>query len=148
METSVITALAGIFGSLTGGAASVATAWVAQRARNKRELLRSERSKREALYGEFINECSSRIMDSLERSLDKPDTLLTLYAILNRIRLRASAPVLAQATELVKLIIDQYYAPSITVEEFHERVSKDGTDPLRAFSEACRKELRSLHAPL
>jgi len=147
METSVVTALAGIFGSLTGGAASVATAWVAQRARNKREMLRSERSKRESLYGEFINECSSRLMDSLDRNLDRPETLLTLYALLNRIRLRASAPVLAQATDLVKTIIEQYYAPAVTVEEFHEKVTSAGLDPLKAFSEACRKELRSF-APL
>ena len=90
MDTSIVSALAGIVGSLCGGSASVATAWVTQKTRNKRERMRAEVKKREALYGEFINECSQRVMDSLARNLDKPETLLSIYALLNRIRLCAS----------------------------------------------------------
>ena len=56
----------------------------AQQARNN---CAPKLSKRETLYGEFINECSNRVMDSLERNLDKPETLLSIYALLNRIRL-------------------------------------------------------------
>jgi hypothetical protein len=146
MDTTVVSALAGILGSLTGGSASVATAWVAQKARNKRAALRAELSRREMLYGEFINECSTRLMDSLERNLDKPDTLLSAYALLNRIRLCASDAVLTDAVALVKFIMEQYFAPNVTVEEFHEQVHNGGVDPLKAFSEACRRELMSLHA--
>ena len=68
METTIVTALAGIAGSLCGGSASVATAWLTQKTRNKRERIRAEVKKREALYGEFINECSQRVMDSLARN--------------------------------------------------------------------------------
>jgi len=87
VDTTIVTALAGIFGSLSGGSASVATTWIAQNKRSKREARLAEVAKRETLYGEFINECSTRIMDSLERNLDKPETLLSTYALLNRIRL-------------------------------------------------------------
>ncbi|HKP01817.1 MAG TPA: hypothetical protein VJU77_00515 [Chthoniobacterales bacterium] len=146
MDTTIVTALAGIFGSLTGGSASVATAWVAQKARNRRAALRAELNRRETLYGEFINECSKRVMDSLERNLDRPETLLSIYALLNRIRLCASEAVLADAVELVKFIMEQYFEPNVSVEEFHERVHNGGIDPLKAFSEACRRELMSLHA--
>ncbi len=146
MDTTIVTALAGIFGSLSGGSASVATAWIAQNTRNKRAAVRSELAKREALYGEFINECSKRVMDSLERNLDRPDTLLSIYALLNRIRLCASGAVLAQAQELVKFIMEQYFAPNVSVQEFHERVQKHSIDPLKAFSEACRRELMSMNA--
>ena len=146
MDTSIVTALAGIVGSLCGGSASVATAWLTQRTRGKRERVRAELSKREALYGEFINECSNRVMDSFDRNLDKPDRLLTIYALLNRIRLCASETVLTQAVELVKFIMEQYFAPNVSIEEFHERVHKGGLDPLKAFSEACRRELISMHA--
>ena len=59
MDTTIVTALAGIFGSICGGSASVATAWVTQKTRNKRERIRAEVNKRETLYGEFINECSN-----------------------------------------------------------------------------------------
>ena len=146
MDTTIVTALAGIFGSLSGGSATVATAWLAQNTRNRREGARAEVAKREALYGEFINECSKRVMDSLERTLDKPQTLLSIYALLNRIRLCASDAVLTQAIELVKFIMEQYFAPNVSIEEFHERVHNGHLDPLKAFSEACRRELMSLHA--
>jgi len=53
-------------------------------------MLRAEIRKRETLYGEFISECSARIIDSFERTLEKPGTLLQAYALLNRIRLCAS----------------------------------------------------------
>ena len=146
MDTSIVTALAGIAGSLCGGSASVTTAWVTQKTRNKRERIRAELTKREALYGEFINECSQRVMDSLARNLDKPETLLSIYALLNRIRLCASVAVLAPAEEIVRFIVEQYFAPNVSIEEFHARVHNGKIDPLKAFSEACRRELRLLHA--
>jgi hypothetical protein len=144
MDTTIVTALAGIVGSLCGGSASVATAWVTHKTRTQRTVLRAELNKREALYGEFINECSKRLMDSLERNLDKPERLLSIYALLNRIRLCASNPVLTQAVGLVKFIMEQYFAPNVSLEELHERVHNEGIDPLKAFSEACRRELQSM----
>lgn len=146
MDTAVVSALAGIFGSLSGGSASVAATWIAQNTRNKREARRAELAKREALYGEFINECSTRVMDSFERNLDKPETLLSIYALLNRIRLCASDAVLTQAVELARFIMEQYYSPNVSIEEFHQRVHNGHVDPLKAFSEACRRELMSMHA--
>ncbi len=144
MDTTILSGMAGVFGSFVGGSATIATAWITQKTRGKRERTRAELNKREALYGEFINECSNRVMDSLERNLDKPRTLLSVYALLNRIRLCASDAVLTQAVELVKFIMGQYFAPNVSIEEFHQRVH-GGIDPLKAFSEACRHELLSMH---
>ncbi len=146
MDTAIVSALAGIFGSLSGGSASVATTWLAHNRRSKREARLAEVAKREALYGEFIKECSTRIMDSFERNLDKPETLLSVYALLNRIRLCASEAVLTQGVELVRFIIEQYFSPNVSIEEFHQRVHNGHIDPLKAFSEACRRELISMHA--
>jgi hypothetical protein len=89
MDTSLITAMAGVLGSLVGGSATVATTWVTQRTQGKRELLRMEIRRREGLYGEFISECSARVLDSFDHHLEKPETLLNTYALLNRIRLCA-----------------------------------------------------------
>ncbi len=146
MDTTIVSALAGIVGTMCGGSASVAAAWVTHKGRAKRDGIRAAVNKREALYGQFIDECSKRVMDSLEQNLDKPERLLSIYALLNRIRLCASDAVLTQAVELVKFIMEQYFAPNVSVEEFHERVHKEGTDPLKAFSEACRRELMQMHA--
>ena len=63
--------------------------------------MRAEFRKREALYGEFIAECSKLLIDAMTHSLDKPETLLNAYALLNRIRLCASPAVLAEAEHLV-----------------------------------------------
>ena len=146
MDTTIVSALTGIIGTICGGSASFATAWVTQKTRARREEVRAEVSKREALYGDFIDECSKHVMDSLEHNLDKSERLLSIYASLNRIRLCASEAVLAQAQKVVTFIVEQYFAPNVSVEEFHERVHNGGIDPLKAFSEACRRELTSMHA--
>ena len=96
MDTTSVGPPAGIVGSLCGGTASFATAWLTQKTRAKHDGIRAELRKREELYGEFIDgmlEASSWIHSM--RNLDKPETVLsTIYALLNRIRLCASDAVL------------------------------------------------------
>src|SRR5690349_7201782 len=94
MDNAIVIALTGVFGSLLGGSASAATAWVTQRTSNKRKEFHAELTRRETLYGQFINECSARALDSLENTLDKSERLLSIYSLLNRIRLCASGAVL------------------------------------------------------
>jgi len=146
MDSTIITAMAGVLGSLVGGSVTVATTWVTQRTLSKRELLRADIRKRETLYGEFINECSARIIDSFERTLEKPETLLHAYALLNRIRLCASDAVLAQAEATLQFITEQYFSPNLSVDEMRKLVRKWTTDPLTPFGEACRLELKSIRA--
>ena len=59
MDMTILSALAGIVGTLCGGSATVATAWITYETRAKREAVRAEVHKREALYGEFINHARS-----------------------------------------------------------------------------------------
>ncbi|HVP08402.1 MAG TPA: hypothetical protein VMT02_02685 [Burkholderiales bacterium] len=144
MDTAMVGALSGVLGSLIGGTATAATTWVSQNRLNRREILREELRKRETLYGEFIGECARLLMDALGHTLEKPETLLPAYALLNRIRLCASQPVLARAEELTRHITDQYFARNLTVEEFRSLAHSNEADPLRSFGEACRAELKSL----
>ena len=51
--------MAAVLGSLVGGSATVAATWVTQRTLSKRELIGAETRRRETIYGEFINQCSS-----------------------------------------------------------------------------------------
>ena len=146
MDSTIITAMAAVLGSLVGGSTTVATTWVTQRTLSKRELLRADIRKRETLYGEFISECSARVIDSFERTLEKPETLLHAYALLNRIRLCASDAVLAQAEATLRSITEQYFSPNLSVEEMGKLVRKWTTDPLEPFGEACRLELKSMRA--
>ena len=144
MDTALVGAMAGVLGSLVGGSASVATTWMAQKTLNKRELVREEIKKREALYGEFIGECAKLFVDAFTHTLDQPDKLLPVYALINRIRLCASRAVLTEAEHLLACITEQYFAKNLTVEELRALVRSEDADPLRAFGEACRAELKSI----
>jgi hypothetical protein len=148
MDATIVTAMAGVFGSLVGGSATVATAWITQRTLSKRELMGAEIRARETLYGEFIHECSKLVVDSFTHTLDKPEKLLPVYEILNRIRLCASNAVLAEAQQMLKRITEQYFAPNLSVEEIRTIVEARGPDPLRSFGEACRVELKSMRGAM
>jgi hypothetical protein len=144
METSVISAMSGVLGSLVGGSATVATTWVTQRTLGKRKLLRIEIERREALYGDFINECSARVLDAFDHQLEKPETLLKAYALLNRIRLCASDAVLSEAQRIVHFIAEQYFSPNLSVEELRTLIRSRDQDPLQPFGETCRRELKAM----
>jgi hypothetical protein len=147
MDSSIVTAMAAVLGSLVGGTATVATTWVTARTHSKRQLWANEMHKREALYGEFINECSERAIDSFERSLDKPEVMLKAYELLNRIRLCASPTVLEEAERAMAVIMDQYFASNLSLDEMRALMRKGGNvDPLRSFAEACRSELKAMLA--
>jgi hypothetical protein len=146
MDSAFVTAMAGVLGSLVGGSATVATTWVTQKTASRRELIQLELRKREALYGEFIGECAKLLVDAFTHTLDAPDKLLPLYALLNRIRLSASQPVLAEAEHLLTLITDQYFARNLTLEDIRELARSEGADPLKTFGETCRAELKSVRA--
>lgn len=147
MDASIISAMAAVLGSLTGGLATFATAWVTQRASTRRELIRLEIRKREALYGKFISECSRLFVDSLVNKLDRPEAMLPVYALLNRIRVSASDAVLAEAEQLLKRITEQYFSPNLSVEDLHALVNAGSdVDPLKPLGNACRAELKSMRS--
>ena len=146
MDTATVGALSAVLGSLIGGTATAATTWVSQNTLNRREVVREELRKREALYGEFINECAKLLMDALGHTLDNPEKLLPAYALINRIRLLASPPTLAEAEDLLGHITDQYFSTNLTLEELRRLARSESADPLKAFGEACRAELKSLRA--
>jgi hypothetical protein len=148
MDTNLIGAMSGVLGSLAGGSATVATAWITQRTLTRRELNVRDMRQRERLYADFIAECAKLLIDSFTHTLEDPAKLLTLYALTNRIRLTASQPVLAEAEHLLSYIADQYFSQNLTVQEMRQLAHSADADPLKAFGEACRAELKSIRARL
>jgi hypothetical protein len=144
MDTTNITAIAAVCGSLVGAAATIVTTWLTQRT----QALRAEREEklrgREALYGEFITEASHLIFDALSHSLEKPETFVKLYGLLGRIRLVAVEPVLSEAETCCRQIVDLYARPNMTVEQIRIAFERDRLDPIRDFSVVCRKELHEI----
>ena len=133
MDPAIVSAMAAVFGSLVGSSATVATAWVTQKTLSKRELIGAEIRTRQTLYGEFIRECSKLVVDSFTHTLEKPETLLPVYEVLNRIRLCASDAVLAEAERILATITEQYSSPNLSLEEIRKLVQARGPDPLKSF---------------
>jgi hypothetical protein len=144
MDPALLSASAAVLGSLTGGSASIATAWLTQRTQGRRQAVQVETRKREVLYADFITECSKLVLDALDHTLDRPETLLQAYSLVNRIRLMSSDAVLHEAEAAIQKIIATYREPNLPIEKFREISMDRARDPLRAFSEACRDELKSL----
>ena len=155
MDATIVSALAAVLGSAVGGSVTLATAWITQRTQSRRQIVRAEIRKREALYGEFIGECSKLLIDALDHTLDNPDKLLQIYALQNRIRLTSSDAVVAAADQALHRILKQYFEQNITQQQLREELSRALTDeqlrrddPLKPFSEVCRNELRALQNAL
>ena len=152
METTVLSAVSALVGSVVGLSASAATTWVTQRTQARRMGVAAEIKKREELYAEFIAECSKLAIDSLDHSLEHPDKILTVYALANRIRLCASESVVAAADLAIERIGTQYTKEKLTPGEsrqlvlatFHDPEKRN--DPLKPFSETCRRELAGLNS--
>ena len=145
---SWLSTLPGVLMAVLGISATVAVAWINQRGLSRRELIREEIRTRETLYGEFITECARLFMDAVQRTLEKPETLLPAYGLINRIRLCASKEVLAEAERLVERITEQYFSANLTLPELREIRPTVAGDPMQSFGEACRAELRSIRAQI
>jgi hypothetical protein len=150
MDATIVSALSAVLGSAVGGSVTFATAWITQKTQSRRQLVRAEIRKRESLYGEFIAECSKLLIDALDHTLDNPDKLLLTYALQNRIRLTSSDAVVAAADQTLHSILKQYFEQNITQQQLRELSlsliddQRKRDDPLKPFSEVCRKELRAL----
>jgi hypothetical protein len=146
MESNLITALAGVLGSVTGASAAIATTWISQKSQTVRERAKWETRRRETLYGDFITEASQRLANAFDHSLDSPETLVKLGAILGRIRLVSSEAVLTAAEECFDRVVDLYAKPNRTMAEIATTLHSGEFEALKHFSDACRVELRKYSA--
>ena len=142
MDTAAISALAAVFGSLAGSSASIATTWIAQRNQTVRDRMRREVYKRELLYSEFVTEMAKLTADAVDHSLERPDVLANVFALLGRIRFVSSDAVVAAAEQATQHIVDLYAAPNVTdTQQLFQKICETSPRFLKEFSEACRAEL-------
>jgi hypothetical protein len=140
MDSAFVTGMAAVLGSLAGAAASITTTWMTQRNQRIRERAQSELHKRELLYGEFITESARLTADAFDHSLDHPEVLFKVYALLGRIRLVASAAVIETAEKCCYYIVESYSKPNLTREQNSDWL-RAVKHPLQDFAAACRVEL-------
>ena len=146
MDTALVSAMAAVLGSIAGGSAAIATTWISQKSQTNRERAKWETRRREKLYGDFITEASRLFADSLDHSLDNPETLVKLYATVGRIRLVSSDAVLAAAEECCDRILKLYAQPNKAMAEIFMTLNGGELEVFKHFSDACRVELRKYAA--
>jgi hypothetical protein len=140
MNNAYLSAIAALAGSAIGAVASFATTWLTQHAQERAQRFAQAMSRREHLYGDFIEEASRLVSDGLTHELDDPSKFVRLYALVGKLRLFASAKVISKAEEVMRLIVDTCDRASMDLR--HKADRQDNVDVLPAFTEACREDLR------
>ncbi len=80
--------------------------------------------------------------DALAHNEAEIAKFVKLYALIGRMRVLSSPKIVETAQTVVNTIIETYQAPNKTFRDLQGVVNSDAIDPLFAFSEACRDELR------
>ena len=141
IDSGYITALAALGGAALGGLTSFATSWTTQRTQMKAQRRDSSKSSRQKLYKAFIDDVAKIYGDALIHDKLETTGLIDLHALVSRMRIVSSRPVIETAVNVVKAITETYTQPNKSSEEIEAMIRNGSVDILRSFSEACRDEL-------
>jgi hypothetical protein len=144
MDSAYLPALAALAGSAIGGLTSFASAWLTQHHQDRTSRLSKDKTRRQKVYRQFIEEASKLYADALVHDDLQISTLVSAYALISRMRVLSSAPVLKKAEAVVQMVVETYFSPNKTSLELRNLLDSHAIDPLRAFSEECRAELEPL----
>ena len=148
MDPAYYSAFAALAGSAIGALTTLGASWLTQREQRRTQQLTHDIGRREDLYNDFIEEASKVYVDAIEHEpadVEDASKLVRLYALISRMRVLSSLPIIEHADRVVRTIIDTYLRPKMTLCEVSETLKTSAfVDPLRDFSEACREELRKI----
>jgi hypothetical protein len=147
IDANFLTPLSAMLGALTGGSASLIAAIYTQRRAERLERIASEVVKREKVYAAFVMDASALLLkaytsDELALSGDEQH----LIGLINRMRIFASADVVASAEAVLRAIVEISLQPGVKLRELaKDALSKSpDPDPLLAFSIVCRADLKEV----
>lgn len=144
LDIGYVSALFGIAGATVGGLTSLCTNWLTQHIQLRAASRSSASAYRMELFREFISEASRLYGDALGHQKDDVSDLVRLYALVARMRLIASADVLAAADDAMDMIIEAYLGPNMSLHEVRAFTRCGGPKFLLSFSECCRSELEDV----
>ena len=143
MNPATLSALAALAGSAIGALASFATTWLTQHHQDHTQRKNQEASRRERLFGEFIDEASRTYADGMmQERLGDPSKLVPIYATINKLRLFAQPATIGAAEAVLDGIVETYAAAPAALKPHSS--SEAARDILQPFAEACRAELSDL----
>ena len=143
MDIAYVSALSALAGSMVGGLTSGVATWLNQRSQAKSGQVAHELARRQDLCKDFIIQASKTYAEALVTSEPKIEELISLYAMISRMRAMSSSDIVACAEKVLVETTGAYFEPNRSVPELRELI-KTGTaiDPLKDFAEAVREELR------
>ena len=145
MDVAYISALSALAGSMIGGLTSGITTWMNQRSQTRAGQIAHEVARRQELYKDFIIAASRAYAEALVTSEPNIEELISLYAMISRMRALSSSDVVTCAEQALLETTKAYFEPNRTVPELRELIkSGTGVDPLKNFAEAVREEFRRL----
>src|SRR5215472_5033501 len=144
MNAAYVSAIAALAGSVIGGLTTFAAAWVTQRQQAKVQWLLQEKTRRQELYRQFIEDASKLYVDALMHDQVAIPSVVSLFALMNQMKVVSTSRVAEGAYKITRMIVDTYFLPNKTLPELREMLASDALDPLRDFSDACREEIDAL----
>jgi hypothetical protein len=144
MDSTYLPAVAALAGSAIGGLTSFASAWLTQNRQDRARRASQDKARRQKLYKQFIDEASKLYADAVVHDQVEVSALVSIFALLSRMRVLSSSAVVEKAEAVNRMIVDTYFEPNKTFPELRDLLKTHPVDPLRAFSEECRAELQAL----
>jgi hypothetical protein len=146
VNASIISALAALTGAAVGGLTSGIANWQSQRSQLRGEWILHEKSRRQILYKDFIDDAAKCYIDALQHDEADIPGLVGLYATLSAMRAVSSKPVIHRAEDVARKILDTYLEPDKSFVELREMAISGTIDLLHGFSDACHDEFEEMQA--
>ena len=140
LGSALVAGGAAVAGTLLGGLTSFATTYFTVRRQGHDERILRELERREELYAKFNELGSDLTLDAIEHPLEDPRKLIPIAALAGRIRLTASAEVLAAAEAMIDHLIETYQRPPADLRALVRSGPHEIMAPLTEFTQACRAE--------
>jgi hypothetical protein len=148
IDPALLSAISALVGALTGGSASLAAAIYTQRYQDRLQRVARESTKREAVYADFIMDASKLLLNAyVHDGITLNGDEQHLVGLVNRMRLFAPLNVVDEAEAVIRGLIEISLKPSIDFRKLAmAQLSKNpDSDPLLAFSLACRADLNGIY---
>jgi hypothetical protein len=137
----LLSGIIGLAGVAVGGLTSFMSTWLTQLSTAREKRRQIEVGKREKLFNEFVIEASRLFAIALGHDKEDIADLVKLYSLIGRMRLICTSKVVEASERTLRMIIETYTAPNLTLQELRTAAQDGGLNPLVDFDEAGREEL-------
>src|ERR1700746_869360 len=114
MDAAILSASAGLIGSLIGGVSTFAASWVTQHKLVGTQTRMHHAEQRQKLYPELMIEAPRGLTKAWNPQAEGPEVVSNLYSVVERMRLVSSTRVVKCAEQVMRGVIAAYAEPNRT----------------------------------